>query len=320
MKKNVVALIFTVVAGSLLQGCAPSSYKVSAPAVSNIKFHLNDESQQQVSITDNRADSEKTFSYGVLKADLILAETKLDPVDYLKTNTAKELNARGIKTAFVESSESDVKLNKLVMRNHRTNAYTPFITFTMLSADIPTKEGNKRIGVFIKRGKVPVWSFNEIIEPTLNEPLDLLVKEFAAKLNNYLYHAKASDADVQSLIAKINNKKQDKKKYMDVYQLGFSNNPKAIPAIYDLTKSDDEYIRMAAISSLGTLQAQEHFDYLKSLTVKADTWTDRAMALKAIGDLNTDGARQFLSQHKASLESEKDKEKNWSSEIINLYL
>ena len=51
-----------------------------------------------------------------------------------------------------------------------------------------------------------MWSFDEIIEPTLNEPLSLLVKELTAKINAVVYKQSISDANVAMLIKKIKTK------------------------------------------------------------------------------------------------------------------
>ena len=48
-----------------------------------------------------------------------------------------------------------------------------------------------------------MWSFDEIIEPTFNEPLNLLTKELAAKINQRVFMLAASDKQVTDLVALI---------------------------------------------------------------------------------------------------------------------
>lgn len=304
----------------LLQACAPSSYNVQEPAVSASVYSEPAIDQVGITLSDSRAEAEKTFSFGVLKSDLMLDGEKLIPIEYLQRNSLNELKARGVGFNDEVGKTNQVIVNKLIMKNHRTNAYTPFITLTMLSSDLMVGDTRKRIAVFIKRGKVPVWSFDEIVEPTFNQPLDLLVKEFSAKLNRHLYGNKISDAEVAALVEKVKTSPKDKKSYMNIYQLGFGNNPAAIPALYEFSQSDREYIRMAGISALGIIQAVQYIDYLKDLSNNAKSWADRAMALKAIGDLGTEEAIDFLKQKRISLATSKDKERRWSTEIIDLYL
>lgn len=91
---------------------------------------------------------------------------------------------------------------------------------------------------------------------------------------------------------------------MDVYQLGFSNNKLAIPELVKLTKHSSEYIRLAAISSLGIMRAVDQFDLLVRLYQnKGGLWQDRAMALKAIGDLGTPESHAYLQKEWAVYEN-----------------
>jgi hypothetical protein len=39
-----------------------------------------------------------------------------------------------------------------------------------LPADVTTDKGMQRIATFIMRRNVPVWSFDEVIDPTYNDP------------------------------------------------------------------------------------------------------------------------------------------------------
>ncbi len=302
-----------------LQACAPSAYNIDKPEPSTISYANPAESQESLHLIDSRPELEKMFSYGVLKAELLDNKTPVEPIEFLQKHTQAELKARNI-NAQLAAQGKNIHINKFVVRNHRTNAYTPFITFTMLSADIMSDEGSKRIALFIKRGKTPVWSFDEIIEPTFNQPLDLAIKEFVAKLNNHLFHQAMTDEEVQALIARINNADDADTAYQDVYQLGFSNNPLALDTLLELTNNDDEYIRLAAISGLGTIKAESSLERLKEIYATADIWQDKAMALKSIGDIGTDEARNFLVVASNELQSANDKERLWSQEVIDLYL
>ncbi|MDN3377396.1 MULTISPECIES: HEAT repeat domain-containing protein [unclassified Pseudoalteromonas] len=317
--KNLIKITLLATTFVAIQGCAPSSYKITAPVTSTNQYHVENAPSHTLHFSDKR-DTSKKFNHGVLKADLVLNDKPLQPISFLQEHVVLELQARGLPASVLDTSDTEIRVNTLNMRNHRTNAYTPFITFTMLSADIVTPEQTKRVAVYVKRGKVPVWSFDEIIEPTLNQPIDVLVKELSAKINQTLYKQQLADKDVQALIAKIKANLDKDITYLDVYQLGFSNNPSAVDYLVELTKHDGEYIRLAAISSLGTIHAVEHFQLLKDLYKNSRTWSDRAMALKAIGDLDTSESRVFLINAKETLSADDDKESIWSTELIDLYL
>lgn len=305
----------------VLQGCAPSSYPIKQPTLSTNKFEAKVD-KQLLKLTDNRVlDINSKFSEGTLKAELIFNGSAINEFQYLSDFTIKELKHRGIDVNNNEQSDINVNVETLTIKNHRTNGYTPFITFTMFKAKVKTPEGIKPIAAYIKRGKVPIWSFEELIEPTFNEPLSLLVQEFGAKLNQLIYKQKVSDVAVTDIINKVKNNLTKGETYLDVYQLGFSNNPTALPYLRELAQnSKREYIRSAAISSLGILKDTQSFEVLKEISKDARTWSDRAMAMKAIGDLGTNEGLSYLTSLKSKYAAGTSKEDKWNIELINLYI
>jgi hypothetical protein len=300
----------------LIQGCAPKSYLVQEPVPSNTTYKATStEFSKSLSIKDSRSEDHKVFSHGVLNAELLIAnKIPLNPINYLKKNTELELLKRGIPVSLDAKESLDINVQTLVMKNHRANGFSPFVTFTFLKADVDIDGKKEPISVFIRRGKVPVWSFDEIIQPTFNEPLSLLVKEFTAKINTLVYKQKISDADVLKLSDKIKNGGT----YLDVYQLGFGNNKSAIAYLKELTKSKHEYKRQAAISSLGILKAENEFDYLASLYQNSSSWPDKAMVLKAIGDLRIQKGIDFLKSKQEAFT--KEPKKYWLKDLVNLYI
>ncbi len=321
MNKSKLLLLVVALSAVFLQACAPASYNIKNPSTSEFNYEESGNSSKlELVLNDNRPEDGKTFSYGRLPANLTIDGADLDPIDYLRQNVPEELRARGLDVDITNTNGANVNINKLVMRNHRVSGFSPFVTFTMLSADVETELGDTRLGIFIKRGKVPVWSFDEIVEPTFNEPLDILVKEFASKINIAFDGKSASDSHVQRLTDKITANIENGKTYLDVYQLGFTNNLNAIDPLVKLTKNDKEYIRQAAISSLGILKADDQLEYLISIAENSSLWADRGMALKAIGDIGNENAISYLKEKLASYEGDSDKNAEWSTEIIQLYL
>jgi HEAT repeat protein len=206
------------------------------------------------------------------------------------------------------------------MENMRTNAYTPFITLTYISADVETGDGTKRIGAFVTRGKTPVWSFEEIIDPTFNQPLGLGIQEFASKFANAVYGFRASDETVKALIEKVNGARTPNT-FLDVYALGFTNNPAALDTLIGLTKDSQEYVRQAAIASLGNLGATTQLGMLKAIYQDASVaWQDRCIALKSIADLGTDESKAFITDEAKRLAGNSSKETQVMSRILALYL
>lgn len=324
IKKN-FGLFFFGAALLSLQGCAPSVYAVDPPEASNYVLDgANSLGSSRLNIVDVRADQYTPFTSGPMPMGLTHNGVTLEPVEFLAKYTIAELVARGIPVSAGSSDATDVEINKIFMRNHRKTGFSPFTTVTMLSADILAEDGEHRVGSFFMRGKVPVWSFDEVIEPTMNQPLELTVKELAAKINMVLYGHSTSDATVQMLVDKINANPDDGLAYLDVYELGFSNNPIAIDALANMTTSPHEYIRLAAISSLGTINAHSQVDQLIELFNSDGFWQERAMAVKSLGDIASMGnerAMMFLREGvEPKLQGESAVGATWAREILGLYL
>jgi hypothetical protein len=316
--------IFPALAIIAFTACAPKSYMVKSPTPSAEKYQsVSREKSADMSLIDQRSGDEMIFSSGTLPAALTYKNSAINPPGFLAEQIQAEMLARGIpaKVSVGGTATPRLNLKSFKMRNSRVSGYSPFITLTYLSVEIDDGTNKKVIGSFVKRAKVPVWSFEEIIEPTLNEPLSIGVKEISSKIVSHLYNYSASDASVDALVAKIAGNSTNLR-YLDVYALGFTNNQKAVSHLVTLSKDSDEYVRLAAISSLGTLGAQSQYQYLKSLYQSTGgMWQDRAMALKSIGDLDTDESRAFLREELTRLESgPQSKDITWTLQIIRLYI
>ncbi|WP_197047112.1 HEAT repeat domain-containing protein [Paucibacter sp. KBW04] len=317
---RIAALISLTV---LVSACAPKSYLVKTPSPSGLNGTTANSVPAKLSVVDQRKGAERDFSTGILPAGLSTSSGPIQPASFLAETLQAELNSRGLAVKVSsEAADQSLQLQTFRMVNHRTSGFSPFITFTYLSADVDTPSGKKRVAAFVKRGKVPVWSFDEVIEPTLNEPLSLAVKELASKIAAKSYGWRASDKQLDALLAKLDKPKLEGPDYLDVYALGFSNHPRAIERVTQLSQHADEYVRLAAISSLGTLGANQQFNFLKGLYERREgSWQDRAMAIKAIGDLDTAESREFLAAQAKRWESAgSDKESLWTLQIIRLYL
>lgn len=329
--KNFVSLAriaaTVVVASAVLSGCAINmKVPVKDPAPSSTAFKKPAATAPvNLAFKDERSDQNKAkVVSGLIPMQVVYQDKPFDPVPWLAEQTVKELTARGLPVTLGEGrgASTTVQVKHLQIENHRASGFSPFVTFTSLRADVLTDRGPQRITAYVKRGKVPVVSFDEVIDPTYNAPLGIMTKEVAAKLNQQLFRQAISDEDVNALIRKIDadgGKSADA--YLDVYQLGFGNNPRAIPELVKLSSHANEYVRLAALSSLGILKAADQFDFL-TRTYENSTllWQDRGMALKAIGDLGTPQSRAYLQKQQSQLEGRKDKDATWTKEIIALYL
>ncbi len=325
MIKQVTSLMAVTALAFSLQACAPKLYVVDSPEPSAYTYVASDlQDDFRLRFVDEREDKYMPFTSGVLAMGLNHEGEAVDPINFVAEFTIAELLARGISVQAGTDDAVEIQINKIAMRNYRSTGFSPFTTVTVLSADVIAPEGERRVGVFVVRGKVPVWSFNEVIEPTMNQPLELLVQELAAKVNEILFGQSAADSAVQDLVQQVNSDPDDALAYLAVYQLGFSHNVTAIEPLVEMTKSPHEYVRVAAISSLGTIGAQNQVEYLTSIFLGDSSWRDRAMAVKALGDLAVSGndrAMAFLQENvEAELVGETATGADWSREILGLYL
>lgn len=306
----------------LLAGCAPSFYMIKSPTPSGIGYaSLGEASSDQIVVLDERKANDRTFSSGVLPATLRISKDPIDPPNFLAKSLEEEFRSRGIATSVSTSGSAlpIIHLRTFRVQNHRASGFSPFFTFTYLSADLETDSGLKRIGVYVRRGKVPVWSFNEVIDPTFQQPLSIAIKEFASKIAAAMYGYKVDDATVKRLQEKISAPRTDQS-YLDVYSLGFTNNALAIPTLVELTRDADEYVRQTAISSLGTLKAIGQFELLKNIYSKADaSRQDRDMAAKAIADLGTKESAEFVIAELKRLSTLTDQDSIWTTRVLSLY-
>ena len=124
----------------------------------------------------------------------------------------------------------------------------------------------------------------------------MLTKEVAAKLNLQLFDRAVSDAEVNALIEKI---RRDggcaTMRFWTSTNSASTTTGFAVPELVKLSTSFNEYVRLAAVSSLGILKARDQFDFLvQRYETQGRIWQDRAMALKAIGDLDTAQSRAYL--------------------------
>ena len=307
----------------VLSGCAINMpVPIKDPATSSVSYPKSTAAPVQLSFKNDQSEADKAqFMTGLIPMNLLYKDKPFESVPWVAQNTVKEMAARGLPVTLSDGQAGTiVSIKRLHIENHRVSGFSPFVTFTTLKADVVTASGPQRVTAYVKRGKVPVWSFDEVIDPTYNDPLSTLTKEFSAKLNQKLFGQVVPNDQVRALIAKV-NQSTTPDTYLDVYQLGFSNNPIAIPELAKWTAHSDEYVRLAAISSLGILKAVDKTDMLIALyELKDGLWQDRAMALKAIGDMDTPRSRAYLKGEAAKYDGRTDKEAIWTREIIALYL
>ena len=80
--KNTIKFSLFILSLSLLQACAPASYVVDAPEPSKVSYIDKNLPTSGITVNDKRKENEKVFSHGVLKAELILNGSAIEPIEF----------------------------------------------------------------------------------------------------------------------------------------------------------------------------------------------------------------------------------------------
>jgi len=304
-----LGVVFTLITAF---GCTKTFY-IKEPAPSSVVYAQESQEKSILSITDQRSGEDKKLSAGTLPVVLVNME---DEIFFLGTNLEAALISRGINLHYSSDADGGLVLDvdKYRIRNLRTTGFSPYWTFTTFAGDLKQNGDSRRVVFYFKRGKVPVWAFREVEDPCYNVPVSLMVKEIASKINRYYFGLQASDDQIKSLVDDINNQ-FDEFSFLKVLELGYTNNPAAIESLVALTHHQDSMVRVCATCSLGVLGAVDQFDYLKEL-YNTKKNIEKTMALKAIGDLGTPEALDFIQSVKISSDYKDD----MIREVVDLFI
>jgi len=298
--------------------CAHPTYQLRPPAPSQLAYEISEPPPATTISLVDRLGPERFFGVDVV-AGLGLNVTSFDPLRFLSSSLEAELRSRGLPVAVTRSDQGVPRLvlRAFHMQPQRTTIFTPVFLLTVISADLETANGTTRIGVVVIRGALFGESRERLGETIIDQPLSVAVKELATKVASALYSARSSDAEVARLVSIVAGPRTPNH-FLDVYALGFTNNPAAIEPLTELTADDQEYVRGAAIASLGTLRAVSRLELLEKLYLSPKTsWQDRCLAMKSIGDLGTLEALAFLDREAQRLGN--DRESALVSLVAQLY-
>ncbi|PLY10785.1 MAG: hypothetical protein C0626_03900 [Arcobacter sp.] len=283
---------------------------------------LEEKEITEISFIDGLGDSPQIVT-GIFEKAIFLENDKksIEAYSFISNAIKKEFLARKLPVKFVETSNESLVLKKFEIFTHRSTGFSPIVTISMLKVTVNIGSEEKIFTSVIKRGKVPIWSPDELNDPCFNEPIMLMVKEIVAKINKAYFNYKLSDEKVAEIINKIENEitTKDNLNYINMYELGFSNNKKALDTVKLYNSSTDEYLRLSSIAVVGLLGGEKEFSYLTNIYRNAKLWQDRAMALKSIADIGTKETREFIDREYNLWQTQDTKEGKWNSMILKLY-
>lgn len=326
LRTKYLKLATLICIAGLMQACTNLTFQVEVddPEPSKEQFVSNDQDRDTTLAYTSQLAAQPVHAKGPLLNYVYQQDKKaIDPDQYFFKALTQELAARKLPVAFSDSSQDQLLLRNYETIAHRSNGFSPLVMISLVKLDLVQQGQSHRIAAIVKRAKVPIWTVTEdpLVEATINQPQELLVKEVSAKINQALFNNQLSDASVDRLAAEIKaNTKDEDIAYQKVYELGFSNNPRALAALREFSNSNAEYIRLAAISGMGMLGGDQVLAELQGLYNTGRQWQDRAMALKAIGDIHSPAALDFLRQEQQQWLKDSSLEGSWNQKILSLYL
>ena len=309
-----VAMIFMFITGCL-------HYNIKDPIPSSIDYDIKDSPALSLTIIDKRTGDDAAFMLQQLgvgatmtKDVIVFLDNIKDPISYLAKHLENEFRSRKMPiTCIVGQAPAGgitLIINRYQIANLRTTGFSPWESFHIFSGTIIKDGQEKTIKSYFYNGRMPVWSMNEIEEPCFTIPMSIMIKDIASKVNQVVLNLRTPDEKVNRMTAEIDSdvSKNIFANFWRVLELGYTNNPKAVEPLakYAQIGAADEFFKSCALSSIGTLGAVDRLEFLKIQFRNSGTFNDRYMAAKAIGDIGTPEALQFLQSLKKESAYEKE--------------
>jgi len=304
MKRTLPKFLLVVFVAVLFSGCA-LNYSINKPVPSTFRYDVGEKHPTVLQIVDKRKDAKFFKGTGGLSHFDIKLENVKDPIDWLSHALQNEFASRGVPVEVVTQDYKGkpnlmLTVQKYQIVNYRASGFSPWVAYHSFKAELKSGDQHHPVRAYFLYGKVPVWSMTEVHEPCLSMPMTILVRDIVSKINRYALHYSVSTPRLNEINGQLAQKIKSgaKDAYLQVLELGGSNNPEAMKMLMDKVQSEDMLIRACALSSMGTLGAEDKIDFLKQkYTEYADI--DKFMTLKAIGDIGSPEAMEFLKHAKA---------------------
>ena len=291
---------------SFLGGCS-LTYTIKDPVVSSVDYGKKDLTPATLTIIDMRTGADASFiearlgPSGDVSKFPITFKNMENPIDYFSQNLEKELVSRKIPIKCVIGKTPANGLTLEIIRyqviNRRATGFSPWEAMHVFAGNI-VKDGKKTlIKAYFYGGKTPVWSMDELEDPCFNIPISIMIKDVASKINRAVFNYAAPDEKIDKLAAEISSEigKTVEGPFWKVLELGYTNNPKAYEPLKRYSQQGEEFFRSCALSSIGTLGGEGQLEFLKERYLgAAGSFNDRYMAVKAIGDIGSNEALQFI--------------------------
>lgn len=314
--------LLIVLAATLgLLSCASSPIQVTAPQPSPHPFSDRHVDSLSLAIFDARNAADKQVLSGYRKGELTLEGKALDPLNFLKTEIAREITARGYRVQLTTKAPTRFSITDIKLITDREGPYAPVIIWAAVQGKLQLRDHTQPLSALTVQAYYPKFNYSELDAPLFTQSLQLLVKEIASKLLAQIDSAKLSDSVVTSLSTTLLASKTPDNAAQLVYQLGFGQNRNAVPTVIETLQSKDPEIHRASIAALGGLQASEYLPTLIAGYLEAETITEKLITIKAIADIGTQPALAWMAKERLNIgKLHDDTERALLTRTLNLYL
>jgi hypothetical protein len=283
-------LLFCLVLGAgVLAGCT-ITVPLAKPAPSPFQYAERREAPIHVVVQDARPAADRKLSRGRVSVEFTGAGEDLA---FLRDALVAELKARGINAVPEATGGGDIlalEVNRFYFRNRRTSGFSPWITFTNFRAKVTYQGRAETVTSYFHAGKVPMWSMDEVVEPTYNYPWRVVVREVVTKLNRLYFKTRPPESVVQGAARAL----EGDAPLDTILDAAFLGAPELLPKFETLvTTSPNGNVVVYALDAIGIIGDAKSFPFLRDYYPTAKE-RGQLFSLKAIGDLGTPDALSFV--------------------------
>jgi hypothetical protein len=291
-----------VVFSGLLASCA--HYTITDPVVSSFTYDVGNRRTIVMKIVDQRSDTVFDKRLGYASNYKFPIENLQDPVGWLSQSLEKEFSARGIPVKIVAKDDATppnitLTIKKFQIVSRQVDGWSPWESYHSFMGVVTTGSKNYSIRAYFFHGIAGFGKLQTMVDSCFGIPLSVMVKEIATKINAVALHYSASDAKVQEIAKRAEEKikKKDNDAYIAMLELGGTNNRAALKPLIGFTDVKDDIARACAVSPIGIFGGKDQLEFLKK-KYNGYEEIDKYMALASIGDIGSTEAIAFIRKAK----------------------
>lgn len=232
------------------------------------------------------------------KVHLTFAQGGGDPLAFLAESIASELSKHGIPASTKPDSDGEtmkLRIETFDIRNRQTTGFSPMVTLTHLRI-VATYQGKSQVitgfavhaKVLKRKRDTETWTY------LYSDPLHLVVREAAAKLNRSFWGLSVPDAKVDELIAS-KAKAGHSAIISRLADIASTNTQRATQYLSTLTADGHQTVRRTALWGLGVLGMKSAVPFLKKAALDGDA-ANVYLAVKSLSDIGGNEASAAIKE------------------------